>query len=63
MGPAELELLSQTLRKTMTVTAPGPALDAALAELGWPELLAEFPGWPSRRCSGCWARRARMPRC
>lgn len=44
MDPAELELLSKTLRKAMTVTAPGPALDAALAELGWPELLAEFPG-------------------
>ncbi|MFG3019439.1 acyl-CoA dehydrogenase family protein [Streptomyces sp. NPDC048254] len=44
MGPAELQLLSQTFRRAMTVTAPGPALDAALAELGWPELLAEFPG-------------------
>ncbi|MEU1164360.1 hypothetical protein ABZ372_28720, partial [Streptomyces sp. NPDC005921] len=44
MDPAELELLTQTLRKTMTTTAPGPALDAALAGLGWRELLAEFPG-------------------
>ncbi|MEU9151765.1 acyl-CoA dehydrogenase family protein [Streptomyces sp. NPDC048417] len=43
MDPAELDLLSQTLRRAMTVTAPGPALDAALAELGGPELLAGFP--------------------
>ncbi|MEU6260514.1 acyl-CoA dehydrogenase family protein [Streptomyces sp. NPDC047043] len=43
MDTAELELLSQTLRKTMTATASGPALDTALVELGWPELLAEFP--------------------
>jgi hypothetical protein len=43
VDPAEVELLSETLRKTMTTTTPGPALDAALAELGWAELLAEFP--------------------
>ncbi|MGW2520619.1 acyl-CoA dehydrogenase family protein [Streptomyces sp. NPDC001617] len=43
MDTAEVELLSQTLRKTMTTTASGPALDAALVELGWSELLAEFP--------------------
>ncbi|WP_030597969.1 acyl-CoA dehydrogenase family protein [Streptomyces fulvoviolaceus] len=42
MDPAEVELLAETLRKTMTA-ASGPALDAALAELGWPELLAEYP--------------------
>ncbi|MFJ4781980.1 acyl-CoA dehydrogenase family protein [Streptomyces sp. NPDC088794] len=44
MDPAEVELLSETLRKTMTTTPPGPTLDTALAELGWAELLAEFPG-------------------
>jgi len=43
VDPAEVELLSRTLRKTMTAVAPGPALDRALAELGWPELLAGFP--------------------
>ncbi|MFK4105223.1 acyl-CoA dehydrogenase family protein [Streptomyces sp. NPDC019531] len=43
MDAGEMELLSETLRKTMTA-ASGPALDAALAELGWAELLAEFPG-------------------
>ncbi|NEB02814.1 acyl-CoA dehydrogenase family protein [Streptomyces sp. SID13726] len=42
MDAAEVELLSETLRKTMTA-ASGPALDTALTELGWPELLAEFP--------------------
>ncbi|WP_406444637.1 acyl-CoA dehydrogenase family protein [Streptomyces sp. NBC_00631] len=43
MDNAEVELLAQTLRKTMTSTASGAALDAALAGLGWAELLAEFP--------------------
>jgi len=42
MDPGEVELLSETLRKTMTA-ASGPALDTALTELGWPELLAEYP--------------------
>jgi hypothetical protein len=40
----ELELLTETLRKTMTSTASGPALRAALAELGWREMLTEMPG-------------------
>ncbi|MEU6140499.1 acyl-CoA dehydrogenase family protein [Streptomyces sp. NPDC047081] len=44
MDPAEVELLMETLRKTMTTVASGPALDAALVELGWRELLAEYPG-------------------
>ena len=43
MDPDELALLAQTLRKTMTSTAPGPALRSALAELGWREMLAEMP--------------------
>ncbi|MER6082694.1 acyl-CoA dehydrogenase family protein [Streptomyces sp. NPDC001833] len=43
MDNAEVELLAQTLRRTMTSTASGAALDAALAGLGWAELLAEFP--------------------
>jgi hypothetical protein len=42
MDLAEVELLAETLRKTMA-GASGPALDTALAELGWPELLAEYP--------------------
>jgi len=43
MDPDELALLAETLRKTMTSTAPGPALQAALADLGWREMLAEMP--------------------
>jgi len=39
---AERHLLAETLRKTMTA-ASGQALDAALAGLGWAELLAEQP--------------------
>jgi len=39
---AEQDLLAETLRKTMTA-ASGRVLDLALVELGWPELLAEFP--------------------
>ena len=42
MDSAELDLLTSTLRKTM-LTSTGPALDTALTELGWPELLAEDP--------------------
>ncbi|WP_210588527.1 acyl-CoA dehydrogenase family protein [Streptomyces sp. GESEQ-35] len=42
MDAAERELLTGTLRKTMTA-ASGPALESALTGLGWPELLAEFP--------------------
>ncbi|MEU6372583.1 acyl-CoA dehydrogenase family protein [Streptomyces sp. NPDC046909] len=41
MDAAESELLTETFRKTMTTS--GPALDAALTELGWHELLAEYP--------------------
>ncbi|MFF2846264.1 acyl-CoA dehydrogenase family protein [Streptomyces sp. NPDC058001] len=40
---AELELLAESLRKTMA-THSGAALDTALADLGWPEMLAETPG-------------------
>jgi len=39
----ELALLTDTLRKTMTA-ASGQALDAAMTELGWHDLLAELPG-------------------
>ncbi|MGY1940173.1 acyl-CoA dehydrogenase family protein [Nocardia gipuzkoensis] len=39
---AELDLLTDTLRKTMAA-ATGRELDAALAGLGWPDLLAESP--------------------
>ena len=42
MDPADSELLAETLRKTMTA-ASGRVLDMALVELGWPDLLAEFP--------------------
>ena len=43
MDAAERHLLADTLRKTMTA-ASGQVLDLALVELGWPELLAAFPG-------------------
>ncbi len=39
---AELELLTDTLRKTMTATS-GQQLDQALTDLGWPDLLTEMP--------------------
>ncbi|KPI05259.1 acyl-CoA dehydrogenase domain-containing protein [Actinobacteria bacterium OK074] len=42
MDATERDLLADTLRKTMTA-ASGAALDAALTELGWPDLLAELP--------------------
>ncbi|MGW0830500.1 acyl-CoA dehydrogenase family protein [Streptomyces prunicolor] len=42
MDAAERDLLAETLRKTMTA-ASGQALDAALTDLGWAELLAEQP--------------------
>ncbi|MCX4816010.1 acyl-CoA dehydrogenase family protein [Streptomyces sp. NBC_01239] len=42
MDAAERDLLTETLRKTMTATS-GPALDTALAHLGWAELLTEKP--------------------
>ena len=38
-----LELLEDGLRKTMRSTS-GAALDAALVEMGWGEMLAEMPG-------------------
>ncbi|WP_109530468.1 MULTISPECIES: acyl-CoA dehydrogenase family protein [Nocardia] len=39
---AELELLTDTLRKTLT-SASGHELDTALAELGWPDVLDDLP--------------------
>ncbi|MCX4766614.1 acyl-CoA dehydrogenase family protein [Streptomyces sp. NBC_01275] len=42
MDAAEHDLLEETLRKTMT-GACGPALDSALADLGWAQMLAEEP--------------------
>ncbi|WP_406131033.1 acyl-CoA dehydrogenase family protein [Streptomyces sp. NBC_00989] len=42
MDAAERHLLAETLQKTMTA-ASGQALDAALADLGWAELLADQP--------------------
>jgi hypothetical protein len=38
----ERDLLAEALRTTMSA-ASGQVLDAALAELGWPDLLAEEP--------------------
>lgn len=43
MDREELDLLAGTLRKTMITTAPGAALDVALAGLGWLDMLAESP--------------------
>ena len=42
LDATERDLLADTLRKTMAA-ASGRVLDLALVELGWPELLAEFP--------------------
>jgi hypothetical protein len=42
LDDAERELLAETLRRSMT-DRPGD-LDAALADVGWPELLADVPG-------------------
>ncbi|WP_237160507.1 acyl-CoA dehydrogenase family protein [Mycolicibacter engbaekii] len=42
MDATSLALLEDTLRKTMA-SASGPALDQALAELGWAEMLSEDP--------------------
>lgn len=42
MDAAERDLLAETLRKTMTA-ASGGALDTALADLGWSDLLTEVP--------------------
>jgi hypothetical protein len=39
---SDLDLLEDALRKTMLSTS-GPALDAALDDLGWAEMLAEMP--------------------
>lgn len=41
MDPESLELLEAGLRKTMLSTS-GPDLDAALAELGWADMLTEM---------------------
>jgi hypothetical protein len=43
MDADERALLEEVLRKTMT-GASGTALDAALADLGWAQMLAEEPG-------------------
>jgi alkylation response protein AidB-like acyl-CoA dehydrogenase len=40
---AELDLLAEAFRKTMT-SASGQVLDLALGQLGWRDLLAELPG-------------------
>lgn len=42
MDDDELILLAATFRKSMTGSS-GPELDAALAELGWAEMLSEIP--------------------
>ena len=42
MDAAERELLAETFRATMTASS-GRDLDSALTELGWPELLAQWP--------------------
>jgi hypothetical protein len=43
MDPEELGLLADSLRKAMTSAASGAELYAALAGLGWRDLLAELP--------------------
>jgi hypothetical protein len=43
LDPAELALLAETFRKTMSA-ASGQVLDIALDQLGWRDLLASLPG-------------------
>lgn len=42
MDTKSLEMLEDTLRKTM-LSSSGPELDSALAELGWAEMLSDIP--------------------
>jgi hypothetical protein len=42
ISPDDLDLLAETLRKTMTASS-GHELDKALADLGWREMLDEMP--------------------
>jgi hypothetical protein len=42
ISPDDLDLLAETLRKTMTASS-GHELDKALADLGWHEMLGELP--------------------
>jgi hypothetical protein len=42
LDPASLELLEDGLRKTMASTS-GAELDAALAEMGWAEMVSDIP--------------------
>ncbi len=42
MDTADLDLLTETMRKTMA-TSSGSELDKALAELGWLDMLDEMP--------------------
>jgi hypothetical protein len=42
MDPESLELLEDGLRKTM-LTAAGTELDAALADMGWADMLSDMP--------------------
>jgi hypothetical protein len=43
MDAAERDLLADALRRTMTTAGSGAGLDAALADLGWADLLAGHP--------------------
>ncbi|MFF7734528.1 acyl-CoA dehydrogenase family protein [Streptomyces sp. NPDC007984] len=43
MDAAERALLEEALRKTLTTSGPGAEPDAALAELGWAEMLTQEP--------------------
>ena len=62
MDSADSDLLAETLRKTMTA-ASGRVLDIALVELGWPDLLAEFPDVAVPMAFRCSARPGRTRRC
>lgn len=44
MDAAERALLEEALRKALTTNGPSTEPDAALAELGWAEMLTEEPG-------------------
>ena len=42
MDESSLEMLETSLRKSM-LSSSGPALDAALTEMGWADMLSEMP--------------------
>ena len=62
MDPESLELLEDGLRKTMLSTS-GAELDAALAELGWADMLSDMSErGDTAGVPAAWAKQVRTPR-